>query len=168
MFCPSSINPACAFRIFYTPQHLPINFMRLIFYFFQGKDKHGKPVHCKQSHTLTVQCVLAGNSCFSPADILACWFDQKLMVTLTSIYFLPAGKSPELYLCWWQNILDPAWSLYLPVPCLSELCNVYLMQLFTIWCSRYYHCHQYAKANRYAKHNYDTLPPKLSPLGFLC
>ena len=37
--------------------------------------------------------------------------------------------------------------------------NIYLV--------KYYHCHRYAKAHRYAKHDYDTLPSKLSPLGFL-
>jgi hypothetical protein len=31
----------------------------------------------------------------------------------------------------------------------------------------YYHCHRNAKAHSNAKHDADTLPPKLSPLDFL-
>jgi hypothetical protein len=32
----------------------------------------------------------------------------------------------------------------------------------------YYHCHCNAKAHSNAKHDADTLPPKLSPSEFLC
>jgi hypothetical protein len=53
------------------------SFSEFIFYFFRDKDEHGKPVHREQSHALTVQRFLAGHSRFSPADILACWFDHK-------------------------------------------------------------------------------------------
>ena len=48
------------------------SFSKFILYFIWDKDEHGKPVHHKQSDALTVQCFLAGNNCFSPADILAC------------------------------------------------------------------------------------------------
>ena len=33
--------------------------------------------------------------------------------------------------------------------------------------THYYHCHRNAKAHSNAKHDADTLRPKLSPLGFL-
>jgi hypothetical protein len=53
------------------------SFSKFIFYFFWDKNEHGKPVHCEQSHASTMQCFLTGDGCFSPADILACWFDHK-------------------------------------------------------------------------------------------